>query len=531
MVANPNSNLVFDFPDPTPRFEFDKNSSPTRSNTPTNKKNKIGGGGIGSGGSSKRFGKFSKLGWRRRPNTNEVVESSSNSNTTNSPSKESSDGGGDVDTTTTATTSLNSSLNSSNSPISTTTRTPSPSGSRGSGGGIHYGLAESPSSSSSTKLNLLPSVGSAAYNNKNGLHKRTGSKSGASIASGFISEVSEFSFDRVTVMSNDMTGQSSNVSWNFLDDALLATVGMQDNNAKNGTGIGCTPYTGGGGSLVKGEGAAGGEGGALGGGPSQATAALTKNNNGQKIKGKLAIHQKSRSTSTFDNVSLDTEDELDNIPYTGKVSNINKNQHSSSSDNQSVISELSDRTGGNNNTENGNSPEERVKALLREGMASATKKGEGSKAGDITAGGGNQGQPPSNGEDVLPLRTKPQTVASSLTSNKTATPGLLSWYDIQTTYTEFKTSRNKGKPEKSSILSSIVEDVQFCGLYFCGIDTTTDGDDDIIATGAGGACGAMMNNNDKYENEMKLKKEDRKRQTDENFLGKIINCVPSGCGY
>ena len=299
----------------------------------------------------------------------------------------------------------------------------------------------------------------------------------------------------------------------------------------------CTPYTGGGSSLVKGEGAGGG--GALGGGPShQATAAFaTKNNNGQKIKGKLAIHQKSRSTSTFDNVSLDTEDEMDNIPYTGKVSNINKNQHSSSSDNQSVISELSDRTGGknnnnNNNNENGSSsPDERVKALLREGMASATKKGEGStKAGDITAREGNQGpQPSNNGEDVLPLRTKPQTVASSLTSNKTATPGLLSWNDIQTTYTEFKTSRNKGKPEKSSILSSIVYDVQFCGLYFCGIDTTTDGDDIIDA---GGACGgAMMNNNDKYENEMKQKKEDRKRQTDENFLGKIINCVPSGCGY
>ena len=290
--------------------------------------------------------------------------------------------------------------------------------------------------------------------------------------------------------------------------------------------------------MVKGEGAAGGEGGALGGGPShQATAAFaTKNNNGQKIKGKLAIHQKSRSTSTFDNVSLDTEDEMDNIPYTGKVSTNNKNQHSSS-DNQSVISELSDRTGGNNNNNNNNnengssSPDERVKALLREGMASATKKGEGSTkvAGDITAGEGHQGQQPSNGEDVLPLRTKPQTVASSLSSHKTATPGLLSWYDIQTTYTEFKTSRNKGKPEKSSILSSIVYDVQFCGLYFCGIDTTTDGDDIIDA---GGACGgAMMNNNDKYENEMKQKKEDRKRQTDENFLGKIINCVPSGCGY
>ena len=463
MVANPNSNLVFDFPDPSPRFELDdskSNKSPT--NSPI-KKNK----------------RFSKLGKKFGIGSN-------NNNNSSSPSKDSLDGND------TALTSLNSSLNSNTTSPERLQRNNSGDKAAGlsPGNNKQFTFADSPSRPQSTKLNLLPTIGS------NPKHVRD-----PSVASGFISEVSEFSFDRVTVATNDtegvMTGQSSNVSWNFLDESILQTVGTAAGGLQGGKASllgdkGCVPYTG-------------------------QQNGVTGNNNNMAAEANLVANAKAQSmtkrhhskvsTSTFDNVSLDTEEEdnLFNDEKYGYTSSSGATNHqlgmAKPGDNGSVISEISDRTGGNNAA--AGSPDERVKALLREGMAATKANSAAASAPRVT--------PPS------PTTSKTSKLTNEETQN--TSKGTFTWSEIKHNYTTFKTSRNNGLKEKSngSILSSIIEDVQFCGLYFCGIDTTTDNDEAKA----------------KYEESLKLKKMERKREADDTFLGSVISCVPSSvaqCG-
>ena len=452
MVANPNSNLVFDFPDPSPRFELDDSKS-NKSPTNSPKKNK----------------RFSKLGKK--------FGIGNNNNTSSSPSKDSLDGND------TALTSLNSSLNSNTTSPERLQRNNSGDKAAGlsPGNNKQFTFADSPSRQpQSTKLNLLPTIGS------NPKHVRD-----PSVASGFISEVSEFSFDRVTVATNDtegvMTGQSSNVSWNFLDESILQTVGAAAGGLQGGKASllgdkGCVPYTGQQGVNNN----------------AAAEANLVANAKAQSMTKR---HHSKVSTSTFDNVSLDTEEEdnLFNDEKYGFTSSAQTNQlgMAKPGDNGSVISEISDRTGGN-----GGNPEARVQALLREGMA-ATKAN--------SAAGPPRIPPPS------PTTSKTSKLTDQDNTQNTS-KGTFTWSEIKHNYTTFKTSRNNGLKEKSngSILSSIIEDVQFCGLYFCGIDTTTN-DDEAKA---------------KYES-LKLKKMERKRETDDTFLGSVISCVPSSvaqCG-
>lgn len=462
MVANPNSRLVFDFPDPSPRFELDDNKNKSPTNSPI-KKNK----------------RFSKLGKKFTTPTKKF--GIGNNSSASSPSKDSLDGND------TALTSLNSSLNSNTASPERLQRNNSGDKAAGlsPGNNKQFTFADSPSrpGPQSTKLNLLPTIGS------NPKHVRD-----PSVASGFISEVSEFSFDRVTVATNDtegvMTGQSSNVSWNFLDESILQTVGVAAGGLQGGKSSllgdkGCVPYTG---QQQQGNNMA-------------AEANLLANAKAQSMTKR---HHSKVSTSTFDNVSLDTEEEdnLFNDEKYGYTSSSTQNQlgMAKPGDNGSVISEISDRTGGRNAAAN---PDERVKALLREGMA-ATK---------ANAASAPRVPPPS------PTTSKTSKLTDQDNTQNTS-KGTFTWNEIKHNYTTFKTSRNNGLKEKSngSILSSIIEDVQFCGLYFCGIDTTTCGDDEAKA---------------KYEENLKLKKMDRKREADDTFLGSVISCVPSSvaqCG-
>ena len=449
MVANPNSNLVFDFPDPSPRFELNDNKSKSPTNSPI-KKNK----------------RFSKLGLGKKK------FGIGNNNNASSPSKDSLDGND------TALTSINSSLNST--PEIQRSNSGDKAAGLSPGNNKQFTFADSPSRPTSTKLNLLPTIGS------NPKHVRD-----PSVASGFISEVSEFSFDRVTVATNDtegvMTGQSSNVSWNFLDESILQTVGAAAGGLQGGKSTllgdkGCVPYTG----QQQGNNAA-------------AEANLVANAKAQSMTKR---HHSKVSTSTFDNVSLDTEEEdnLFNDEKYGYTSSTNQLGMAKPGDNGSVISEISDRTGGNNAAAN---PDERVKALLREGMA-ATKSNAAASAPRVP--------PPS------PTTSKTSKLTDQDNTQNTS-KGTFTWSEIKHNYTTFKTSRNNGLKEKSngSILSSIIEDVQFCGLYFCGIDTTTDNDEAKA----------------KYEESLKLKKMERKREADDTFLGSVISCVPSSvaqCG-
>eukprot|EP00571_Detonula_confervacea_P001239 CAMPEP_0172318822 /NCGR_PEP_ID=MMETSP1058-20130122/35897_1 /TAXON_ID=83371 /ORGANISM="Detonula confervacea, Strain CCMP 353" /LENGTH=494 /DNA_ID=CAMNT_0013033727 /DNA_START=87 /DNA_END=1571 /DNA_ORIENTATION=- len=468
MVSNPNSNLVFDFPDPTPHFDF--NESPTR--TP---QNKGGGNSSAPGKKGKRFGKFGS--------SKSKISGSAGSGS--SPSSTS----GSLGTVTT--TSLNSSLNTSldhsspsrnNSPLKPSRNH---SGDIAAGPSSHQQQQIGSSSSQSSSLNFTLDPGPTIKLNLPGRpsplssHKRNASSSAHS-TSGYISEVSEFSFDRVTVATNE-TGitRDTNVSWGFLDDAVLggaANVGGGQQISENSF----VPYTG-----------------------SDAGPVVLTNTTAVVSGGKRTItgkghHAPKISSSTFDNVSL-SDEEL-NIPFTGMVN------HDSS--NQSVISEISERSAGGPLS----GSDEAVNALLREGMESARLKQQGktSKSARTKAAS-------SLAADGSPSREIHTTAKSSSNNNnnnndcqQTSTMdqsnnnNLLE--DIQTTYTKFKTTRNNGRKEKSSILSSIIEDIQFCGLLFCGIDTTESQEEE-------GGCDTM-----------KKKKEERKKEADETFLGRVIQC-------
>ena len=159
-----------------------------------------------------------------------------------------------------------------------------------------------------------------------------------------------------------------------------------------------------------------------------------------------------------------------------------------------------------------------VKALLRDGMESARQKHTQETPERRTMCNKAKGLSmikEASGGDSSPSRNTHSTAKSTVSEKSKSF-----LEDIQTTYTNFKTKRNNGQKEnKNSILQSIVEDVQFCGLYFCGIDTTTDNGDSSINGDV-----------DKYDEKMKKKKEERKREAEDTFLGKVVRCGNCGDG-
>lgn len=526
MVANPNSNLVFDFPDPTPRFDFD-DTSPKKTSPQTKK-------GLGS----KRFGK-KKFGSIIGTNNNKAGSSSPTKNSNSSSNNKASDEspsrhsvGGNSYSGTATTASLNTSLTSI-SPSGS--RNSSPLQTRSSSGDLAGGPPQVLGSGSTsaaysvphfdfntttptaTKLNL-PTIGNTTINGTKPRHARNVSSAGS--ASGYISEVSEFSFDRVTVATNEsgITGQSSHISWNFMNDGgVMEAVGMGDK---------FTPYTG-------------------------DTNATTGNNNKELLntgtrtqkRGSPPGHQKKTSSSTFSNVSI-SDDEMDNIPFTGIV-----NQYlNDSGDHQSVMSELSERTSSRLNPEY-----DAVREILRDGMESCNAKRKEqenikeTKAAKVVnsklklltmikaedTNDKNTNSNSNKGDNGSTDTTAKSSGAKSTLTSSTTTNML---QNIQSNYSKFKTSRNNGQKESTTILSSIIEDLQFCGLYLCGIDTTDDDDENnngcSLFTNNKGGCGGGGKGTKGYEDSMKKKKEERKKETEDTFLGKVIKCgnnVP-GCG-
>jgi len=308
----------------------------------------------------------------------------------------------------------------------------------------------------------------------------------------------------VTVTTNE-TGHTSNVSWSFLDDTLINAVGGgQDKGGAGGVcngknGLPFVPYTG--------------------DGPTNnmatANTAVVRDSPGRNRNNKVGIgggssqHRPNISTSTFSNVSLSSEEDTDNIPFTGVVNDSS----------QSVISEISERTGGALDGSIGNT-NDAVKALLRDGMECAQKKHNAARETPERrttmankAKGLSMIKEGNNG-DSSPSRNTHSTAKSTVGEKS---KNFLE--DIQTTYTRFKTTRNHGQKEnKNSILQGIIEDVQFCGLYFCGMDTTTTDDDDVNG------------DVDLYDDQMKKKKEHRKREAEDTFLGKVVRCGNCGDG-
>ena len=236
-MTNIKTGLVFDFPDATPRFEFSDSTSAFA--TSSSKK-----GGGPKLKNSKGFGKF-KSQIARGANALDATGSASRF----SPDKS------------TATTASESSFDESvfddfdlqvfdfgkskrsdakpagraASPARTAT-TQSPSLAANSAvSGTHYELSAGKSSFEATAIKPLKLP---AHNSPQHIHKRTQSTH-SNISTGYISEVSEFSFDRVTVNTNEtpMTGASSNVSWNFFEE----TKDLLKHDDNNGIFV---PYTG-----------------------------------------------------------------------------------------------------------------------------------------------------------------------------------------------------------------------------------------------------------------------------------------------
>mmetsp|Transcript_268 Transcript_268/g.514 ORF Transcript_268/g.514 Transcript_268/m.514 type:complete len:525 (+) Transcript_268:287-1861(+) len=522
MVANPNSNLVFDFPDPTPRFEFNDSNSPARGNSP--------GGGAASTKKSKRFmGKFGKSKLLNNNSKNGSPNGSPKGSNhkyamgDDSPSKQSvgSFSGGSLGgTATTATSSLESSLHTTlesslNSSLGGYGYKYSGEPSRANSGDIAAGPltsgGSSPSGSStgysphfdyaahahSPKLQPKPyhsnppspgsalsglSMGSPGAGNN--AHRRH--PSSANSTSGYISEVSEFSFDRVTVTTSG-TNQSSNVSWGFLDDAVLNAVGAAQPAA--GTNHGKTATNG---EFV------------MVHTMEDDDADGRQKRLSSSSRTKKAGHRQTKSAGTFSNVSLSSEE--DAIPFSGIVNDSA----------QSVISEISERTGGPGGR-GAEGSSDAVQAILREGMENVQRKQNVDSSHEIltkikeTRGGKN---------------TKDE-MSSGSSAKRTL------FADMQTKYTRFKNSRrsrpkegdnkkgndSNNKSPSVGVLHSIMEDVQFCGLYFCGIDTTTDGF---------GTNNVLLE--DSYDDLMKREKEDRKKEADNTFLGTVIQCGNNYCG-
>eukprot|EP00984_Skeletonema_dohrnii_P019006 scaffold9001_cov73-Skeletonema_dohrnii-CCMP3373.AAC.2 len=323
------------------------------------------------------------------------------------------------------------------------------------------------------------------------LYTAYGLSSDRTAASGYISEVSEFSFDRVTV-TTERTGMSSNVSWNFME--------------------GSQQLGGGGGGVL----------GALG----------SSNNNGGGGSSKL-------KPPDIDKLLLD--DDLLNGPNhhdsNGNRMNVFTGEIHERCD-QSVISEISEGIDGHD--DNGGGGMDFINSILMEKYDDGDvvhhhqqQKGDGKGVGSVLqrrpssptqqqlASGSNNR---STAAAAVPTSTTPlrkqssnnnNTISTVSTSANNSGGGLSS---VESAYGKYKQQRNntntKKKTENRSFLKSIMEDIQFCGMYFCGLDTTVEDD------------GQLTDNRDVLQGSPS--KEARAKEMDSTFLGKFVNCAACG---
>lgn len=613
-INNPKSDLVFDFPDPIPRFEFD--DSPTRSSCgsagSSSSRGRGGGGGSGvkysspvkTGGKSRRFGKFGK----HKPKAGAAVSSGSSSLD---------ECGG----TTATTASLNASYDSSWSSGdegSSPTRKMKKNNSNLNGGDIaagphnHFTFDDS-LPSPATKLNLLQPHALSLSSSRRSATSNT-SESG----------ISEFSFDRVTVTTNE-TGLSSNVSWSFFDDTVMQAAGAGqrgDGLIAGGATTGSSP------SPISSS--TGSGGGGFSGGVSNNSVGNGRinNSNGKKkvVQQQMQMQQHRQqninSTSTFDSSDAD---------YNMGMTNL---LHSAQPCDQSVISEISERTGGDRGIRSGSGMDD--EALLLKGMKSAQLRHHylasseynkmnsnnnnsksarfklaravvtsGSGEGDsgfiatsttipVTTTNGNTtiitesysrdaaagaGTTTSSSNHVAAIKSSSISKHDDITddhddnrinatdkgsrSSKSNNNFINDFFeDVQLSYNKFKASRtstptmnnnNKSSPSAAAtsstsspsptattaattattILHSLMEDLQFCGLYLCGnLHDTTTGDDCCPSRNhANGGGGGGVAHSSSYEEVRMKKKEDRKKEADMTFVGKVIECgTETRCG-
>jgi hypothetical protein len=356
--------------------------------------------------------------------------------------------------------------------------------------------------------------------------------------------VSEFSFDRVTVntVGTGVTGVSSNVSWNFFDEAkdlgmTTSSTGNTQNHADK-HGLGFVPYTG---NYANDDDIAGsGAGGSsskksvnirslLGDDVNANTNATTSNpthplnnnnnnnNNNDSSRRQIQIN--------MDHISL--SDRSNELPISGIVS---------SSSNQSIISEISDIIMNNED-------EEKLSEVVK--MLKEDDKNDG--------------------DDYCRTKTPtplPAAATPSMLQNKTnSTPTSLNYSEDPTSkhpslsqqpsifkeFEQYKMQRlsrqqqqqhrdgsdannsrsannnhnNNANTENSnnnnnmfeSVIKNVCMSLEFCTWYLCGTDTTQQ---------------QQLGKNNKKE----MSKEERQKEMDDRFLGKFVfcNCHDLGCG-
>jgi len=490
--SNPNSNLVFDFPDPSPRFEFDDFG-------PNNIKNEKGSntkrGGFGS--KKKKFGKYSNR------NNQEVDDD-------NSPSKRST---GTASTSSSMSMSMNSSLDSNNfgesffissssnnggfgfdnndSPLKLKARNNCGDFAAGPqqhhrqqqqrGGGGKKNHTTNASSATLPHFDFSPPPPSPSNltlpkPTYYGHHSRDASAHSAASSTGYISEVSEFSFDRVTVTTNESgaagTHQSSNdVSWNFMnDDTVLNAVGAfgggQDGDDGNGKFV---PFTN---DDADDDAAA----------ASSNTIPVSGRSRNEAVVAAAAAaanHRPIRSSSTFSNVSVSDDEDMDFDAVDALLMEGMESARRTTKKHFVAAAAAATSTTYQESLENHattNSARESINDRSKRGKI---KEGRTQEGGSIIIA-------PSRNTAAAKSETKP--AKSTNNTNNMGDKSKVFLTDIRTTYAKFKTERsnsnnsnsnNNGQNEnKPSMLQSIMDDVQFLGLYFCATDTTVTGGND-----------------------------------------------------
>jgi hypothetical protein len=345
------------------------------------------------------------------------------------------------------------------------------------------------------------------------LHRRTHS---AHSNTGYISEVSEFSFDRVTVNTAEtpMTGVSSNVSWNFFEE----TKDLISHAAKKDSPLGFVPYTGGTNDKSHGNGQEHAD--ARDGHPS------VDNSTGRHL---IKIN--------MDNISL--SDRSNELPISGIVDS-----------NQSIISEISDVNMDNDEINDA------VRKHLHGKNGTPTTVTSKEAALDLTK---KKATPPSspkhcNTPTSLNYSDDPSKSSPSILREFNAYKFKRMQYNQQQQQSNGASVKQNGndagntaKEEDKNVLESILGNIRiglgFCTWYLCGTDTTDINNGEMLClcciflpyrtlttTINGNLFSSLYSPHITFKGK-ELTKEERQREMDATFLGKMIfcNCHNSVC--
>jgi len=357
------------------------------------------------------------------------------------------------------------------------------------------------SNNNSTNTHTQQQQNTSAGENTNNLYTTYGLSSDRTAASGYISEVSEFSFDRVTV-NTERTGMSSNVSWNFLDNGGSSPHPLGSRSGSGGDGV---------------LGALGSGGGTNGGGGSSKLAPPDIEN--------LLLDDALLQQQQQQNGSHHHHHHHHGHSNNGHRMNVFTGEIHQSSD-QSVISEISEGidgiddgiTGGAGGGAGTNSGMDFINSILMEKYEGAGKVGNQHHQQQYDGKGQQQQQLTST---ATPLRKQ-----SSNNNNTISTVGTSGgdFTSIGSTHANEKYIQQRSNNNNSSthqtnkteqprsIFKAIIEDIQFCGMYFCGLDTTVEDD-------------GQLTDNKRDLLHGSPSKEARKKEMDRTFLGKFVNCA------